>query len=140
MPSKNTSPTVKCCIIGSCGVGKTSIIHKYMGKKSQNTETTLGAIFWTFEKETDEGYRYKIDFWDTAGQERYNSLIPMYSRNSDIIIIAFDIADRQTFLDVEKWLETVTEKSNNSNLILVGNKSDMGIIADPMIPNECSMP
>ena len=124
MPLKNTSPTVKCCIIGSCGVGKTSIIHKYMGKKSQNTETTLGAIFWTFEKETDEGYRYKIDFWDTAGQERYNSLIPMYSRNSDIMIVTFDITERQSLIDLDKWINSVSEFCQNSHFILVGNKND----------------
>ena len=125
MPTSNYPPSLKCCIVGSCGVGKTSIIQKYLKKNNNNTETTLGAIFWTVNHKITNGLNYKIDFWDTAGQERYNSLIPMYSRNSDIMIIAFDISDRGTFLDVDRWLHTLTEKSVNSKLILLGNKCDM---------------
>lgn len=125
MHNSNYHPSLKCCIVGSCGVGKTSIIQKYLKNNNNNTETTLGAIFWTFIHKTYTGLDYKIDFWDTAGQERYNSLIPMYSRNSDIILIAFDISDRGTFLDVDRWLHTLTEKSKKSNFILVGNKCDM---------------
>lgn len=123
---KTNLTNIKCCIIGSCGVGKTSIIKKYLDKTIKNTETTLGAIFWTMTHNpinTTTGF--KIDFWDTAGQERYNSLIPMYSRNSDIIIITFDIADTQSFFDLEKWLNTVSPYCNNSNFLLVGNKIDM---------------
>ena len=84
---KSNLTSIKCCIVGSCGVGKTSIIKKHLDKNNINTETTLGAIFWTIEHHLNNGNSFKIDFWDTAGQERYNSLIPMYSRNSNIIII-----------------------------------------------------
>ncbi len=125
MQSSNYLPSLKCCIVGSCGVGKTSIIQKYLRKNNKNTETTLGAIFWTLMQKNEDGVSYKIDFWDTAGQERYNSLIPMYSRNSDIMIITFDISDRQTFIDVEKWLETLKDNHKNGRIILIGNKCDM---------------
>ena len=125
MMASNYLPSLKCCIVGSCGVGKTSIIQKYLRKNNNNTETTLGAIFWTLLHKTPEDTPYKIDFWDTAGQERYSSLIPMYSRNSDIMIVAFDIADRNSFLDLDKWLHTLSENSNYSKYILVGNKCDM---------------
>lgn len=125
MPTSNYLPSIKCCIVGSCGVGKTSIIQKYLKKNNNNTETTLGAIFWTIQHNTKTGLKYKIDFWDTAGQERYNSLIPMYSRNSDIMLITFDISDRNTFLEVDRWLHTLTEKSKSSQFILIGNKCDM---------------
>ena len=122
---KSNLTSIKCCIVGSCGVGKTSIIKKHLDKNNINTETTLGAIFWTIEHHLNNGNSFKIDFWDTAGQERYNSLIPMYSRNSNIIIIAFDIADKDSFDDLEKWLNTVSPYCKNSKFLLVGNKSDM---------------
>lgn len=125
MQTSHYLPTLKCCIVGSCGVGKTSIIQKHLKKNNKNTETTLGAIFWTIMQKNETGIPYKIDFWDTAGQERYNSLIPMYSRNSDIMIITFDLSDRRTFLDVEKWLHTLTQNNKNGKFILIGNKCDM---------------
>ena len=121
----NNINSIKCCIVGSCGVGKTSIIKKKLDKNNKNTETTLGAIFWTLEHHPEDGPGFKIDFWDTAGQERYNALIPMYSRNSHIMIITFDISDKQSFTDLEKWLETISNYCEKSLFLLVGNKNDM---------------
>ena len=116
--------TIKCCIVGSCNVGKTSIIQKYISKKNGLTDTTLGAIYWLIEHTSKSGIKFKIDFWDTAGQERYNSLIPMYSRNSDIIILVFDITDRNSFLELNKWVKIIKEHNTQSNIVLVGNKFD----------------
>ena len=76
MTSPNSN-SIKCCIIGSCNVGKTSIIQHYMKNTHDNTDTTLGAIYWLIEHHTSCGTNIKLDFWDTAGQERYSSLIPM---------------------------------------------------------------
>lgn len=118
--------TIKCCIVGSCNVGKTSIIQKYLTNKN-NTETTLGAIYWLIEHTSDCGKHFKIDFWDTAGQERYNSLIPMYSRNSDIILLTFDITIRETFTDLQRWIKVINsfETNNTAHIIIIGNKTDL---------------
>jgi GTPase SAR1 family protein len=35
--------------------------------------------------------RVAMDIWDTAGQERYRSLLVMYYKNSDVIVIVFDV-------------------------------------------------
>ena len=91
--------TIKCVIIGDSNVGKTSIIHNYMKKKSLSTNTTLGAVFWSLSK-TINGNKININLWDTAGQERYNSLIPMYTRGADIILFVFDLTDKYSFNNI----------------------------------------
>jgi len=54
--------TIKCCIVGSCNVGKTSIIQKYISKKNGLTDTTLGAIYWLIEHTSKSGIKFnKID-------------------------------------------------------------------------------
>ena len=119
------STSIKCCIIGSVSVGKTSIVQQYLSKNS-STETTLGAIYWLLNHKTESGNNLKIDFWDTAGQERYNSLIPMYCRNSDIILLTFDITDRKSFTDLNKWLDVISNHNDvHCHIIIVGNKSDL---------------
>ena len=121
--------TLKCCIIGSCDVGKTSIIQQHL-KQSSQTEATLGAIYWVLNHTTSDGNIIKIDFWDTAGQERYNSLIPMYTRNTDIILLTFDISRKDTFLDLERWIDILINPHINLEkiqIILLGNKSDLEI-------------
>ena len=67
-----------------------------------------------------------VDFWDTAGQERYSSLIPMYCRNSDIILITYDITEKNSFLDLKKWLDTIFDNnSGDCKIIIIGNKIDL---------------
>ena len=121
------SYVIKCVILGDSCVGKTSIINYYLTNKMKNTDTTLGAIFWLLERQMDNGDFIKLNVWDTAGQERYNSLIPMYTRSSDIIILTFSLTDRVSFENLLKWKNTTKYCSDVENLkfIIIGNKSDL---------------
>ena len=121
------SYVIKCVILGDSCVGKTSIINYYLTNKMKNTDTTLGAIFWLIEKQIDNGDFIKLNVWDTAGQERYNSLIPMYTRSSDIIIFTFSLTNRVSFENLVKWKNTTKYCSDVENLkfVIVGNKSDL---------------
>ena len=121
------SYVIKCVIIGDSSVGKTSIVNYYLTNKMKNTETTLGAIFWLIDKELENGDIIKLNVWDTAGQERYNSLIPMYTRNSDIVILTFSLTDRVSFNNLVKWKDTTKYCTNLDKLkfIIIGNKSDL---------------
>ena len=116
--------STKCCILGNTNVGKTSIIQKYVNKSFNLTNATLGAIFWVVNDEDNE---VQIDLWDTAGQEKYNSLIPMYTRGSDIIILAFDLNDKKTFNDLLIWKSKAQQRHLNPYFVIVGNKCDLDI-------------
>ncbi|WVZ24018.1 hypothetical protein V8G54_002562 [Vigna mungo] len=63
---------------------------------------------------------------DTAGQERFRSLIPSYIRDSSVAVIVYDVANRQSFLNTNKWVEEVrTERGSDVIIVLVGNKTDL---------------
>ncbi|KAG6492693.1 hypothetical protein ZIOFF_047658 [Zingiber officinale] len=63
---------------------------------------------------------------DTVGQERFRSLIPSYIRDSSVAVIAYDVANRQSFLNTLKWIEEVrTERGSDVIIVLVGNKTDL---------------
>lgn len=68
----------------------------------------------------------RLQLWDTAGQERFRSLIPSYIRDSAVAIVAYDIANRSTFVNTQKWIDDVrTERGNEVVIMLVGNKTDL---------------
>ena len=115
---------IKCVILGDAATGKTSIINTYHTTHIKNYESTLGATYWELNFKYDNK-NIKINFWDTAGQERYNSLIPMYIRDCDIVILTFDLTNRDSFKNLEKWRKFVFKNYDLPNIIIVGNKADL---------------
>jgi small GTP-binding protein len=68
---------------------------------------------------------FKLDLWDTAGQEKYESLGPMYYRNSDYIFLIFDITEKQSIHYCKKKIDELKKLLPNASFLLVGNKYDL---------------
>ncbi|XP_071867593.1 ras-related protein RabJ [Bombus fervidus] len=116
----------KIVILGSQGVGKTSMIMRYIGKTyNGQVNPTIGALFYNCKLNIqDTGIMLRI--WDTAGQERFRSMAPMYYRNANAAILVFDLTQYNTFAAMKRW---VTELRRNVEealvLVVIGNKSDL---------------
>ena len=41
------------------------------------------------------------------------------------MVLAFDLTSKASFQNVNNWIEQVNSNTNNVDMILVGNKSDM---------------
>ena len=141
----NVFDLVKCTIIGDCNVGKTSIINKFfnIATEEDNKDTnncTIGAVYWSLSKIINNK-KIKINLWDTAGQEKYNSLIPMYTRSCDILLLTFDLTDKKTFYNLTRWYNLC--KSNlDIKYIIIGNKidrTDFIQVSDQMINEFVSL-
>lgn len=126
--SKNDkcSYVFKCVLLGSAGTGKTSIVGRYiLNNFNPYVTTTIGAAFDTKVIETQLG-PVKLDLWDTAGQERFNSMIPLYYRDADIVLSVYDITCDESFRNAKCWVKKIkTENVIEPIFVLVGNKSDM---------------
>ena len=70
------------------------------------------------------GQNIKIQIWDSAGQEKYKGLIPSYVRNSSIVFIVYDISNRNSFENVQNWINFV-KNIEKTTMILLGNKIDL---------------
>ena len=122
MENKKLNYSVKCTIVGDCNIGKTSIINKFINQKQNINNATIGAIYWSFER-TINNTLIKMNMWDTAGQEKYHSLIPMYTRSCDILLLTFDLSDKKTFYNLKKWYN-LANNVLNIKYIIIGNKND----------------
>ena len=68
----------------------------------------------------------KLQLWDTAGQERFHSLIPSYIRDSNIAIMVYDITQKKSFENINKWQEEVKNiRGKDILMVMVGNKIDL---------------
>ncbi|CAI4233349.1 unnamed protein product [Auanema sp. JU1783] len=117
----------KVVVLGNSGVGKTSIIYRHrFGERSTPFNATIGASFVTCDVDTPSE-EMRLQIWDTAGQERFRCMVPMYMRNAAAAIIVYDVTNRQSFLDVDKWANELQRCCGDSDpvLILIGNKTDL---------------
>lgn len=117
---------VKVCLLGESGVGKSSIVCRFVYDSFKpSMDTTIGASFMTKTLEV-EGRVFKFQIWDTAGQEKYRALAPMYYRGAAAAIVVFDITREQSFQTLRMWINEL-KKHGPPNMVLAiaGNKNDL---------------
>ncbi|EGC32269.1 Rab GTPase [Dictyostelium purpureum] len=116
----------KVLLIGDSDVGKTSIVKRFSDDTfDEEVLTTIGVEFKMKEVKVD-GKKVDLCIWDTAGQEKFRALISSYYRGAHGIILTYDVTKRDTFENLNYWLNEVENFANRSNLVklLVGNKID----------------
>ena len=115
----------KIVFLGDQGTGKTSLILRFT-QDSFDTKymATIGIDFLT--KTVYVGDKMvRLQLWDTAGQERFRSLIPSYINDSAVAVVCYDITDRQSFENVQNWVDQARQIRGEELIIfLVGNKID----------------
>lgn len=117
----------KVVINGDPEVGKTNILLRYISDIfREDSEPTIGVEFKSKKFEM-KGQLINLQIWDTAGQERYRSLAKTYYRGSRAFILVYDITNKWSFKNLERWIK---ECKNNTDfdlvpLFILGNKKDL---------------
>lgn len=117
----------KIVFIGDTGVGKTSIIERYVDDQfDKNINPTVGADFYKVSV-TDFGEEVWLNLYDTAGQERFRSLIPAYFRNSNAAVLVSDMTEPTSLTpkSIGGHIGLYNSSCPNSPIFLVANKSDL---------------
>ncbi|XP_059162134.1 ras-related protein Rab-6-like [Physella acuta] len=117
---------IKVSILGDSDVGKTSIASSF------NTQAPLLAPKATICCELTvkhvsypNGDRIRYTIYDTAGQEKFHGVMANYVRNMDAVVIVYDVTNRVSFENVDRWLYFITNHlPHDVPVLLVGNKID----------------
>merc|ERR1712117_705222 len=67
----------------------------------------------------------KLQIWDTAGQERFRTITATYYRGTHGVIVVYDVTDRESYENVQRWMTEIDKNCENVSRVLVGNKIDM---------------
>ena len=128
--SKNSKTfyKLKLILIGDSGVGKTSLLGRYMDEAFiPNKPCTLSADFKIKSITIDQFTSAEITIWDTCGQEKYRSMTKQYFKDAHGIILMFDVCDKRSFADLNIWLEEIKKNTSKDDvsIVLCGNKIDL---------------
>ncbi|NXQ90452.1 RAB38 protein, partial [Nyctibius grandis] len=133
----------KLLVIGDLGVGKTSIIKRYVHQNfSPHYRATIGVDFALKVLSWDAETVVRLQLWDIAGQERFGNMTRVYYREAMGAFIVFDVTRPATFEAVTKWKEDLDSKLVLPNgkpvpTVLLANKCDQGI--DVLMNNGIKM-
>ena len=135
-PIPATSIEAKLVVLGAQGVGKTSLVSRFINPTAQlskNTQSTIGASFVTKRiTDPDTSTTVRLQIWDTAGQERFRSISRLYYRGANAGLLCYDITNEQSWEEMKTWLAEMKENCDDGEAMpiihVVGTKSD--IVAD----------
>ncbi|MFX1394454.1 MAG: Rab family GTPase [Promethearchaeota archaeon] len=117
----------KLMIIGNGGVGKTTLVNRYLTGVFTQGALTIGVDFHIKAVEI-EGEKVTLQIWDFAGEDRFRFLLPSYAMGANGAIFMYDIT-RYTSLDsVEEWLDVFRKSFKEDEevpMIMVGSKLDL---------------
>uniref|UniRef100_A0A6P6Y582 Ras-related protein Rab-4B-like n=1 Tax=Dermatophagoides pteronyssinus TaxID=6956 RepID=A0A6P6Y582_DERPT len=114
-------------LLGDANVGKTHLMHRFTDQKlPQVPSPTIGIEFQPVSVTTKSGDVVNMVVWDTAGQERFRSVTKTHYRRSVGCFLVYDICDRQSYLNVQQWLDDLKSAAAPGVIVaLLGNKVDL---------------
>jgi len=121
----------KICFLGDEGVGKTSLINRFIEKKFEiDYRPTIGANL--LKKDVEFAYKDKkftcnLILWDIAGQDRYELIRSLYLKGCVGAFLVYDCTRSKTFENITNaWLkDLLINAEKNVSFILIGNKVDL---------------
>ncbi|KAH0790400.1 Ras GTPase [Histomonas meleagridis] len=114
-------------IVGDGGVGKTSIVVRYIRDKFSTVYDPTLENNYEAEIKMPEGQVLKVEIADTAGQEEYQALRDQYLATGHVFIVVYSIIQLSTLRMAEQLLEqiSVLKERDPFKFVLLGNKCDL---------------
>ena len=118
----------KIITLGNTGVGKTSIIQRFVSDEFNPDQISTFGTSFTFRVLKISNKNIKLTLIDTGGQERFRSLSINYFRHADVVLFVFDLHEKESFDCIQYWIDLFNENDDGKKIklkYLIGNKCDL---------------
>lgn len=130
-----TSYNKKICLIGDFGVGKTSLVNRFVNNDfSEEYQTTVGVSICTRSVELATDVSVKFVIWDIAGADRLTTVSRSYLSGANGCILVADGTRKKTIENALELKVAVDVQLDNPEMICLLNKHDL--FADWVVDNE----
>eukprot|EP00826_Nyctotherus_ovalis_P029847 TRINITY_DN2367_c0_g3_i3.p1 TRINITY_DN2367_c0_g3~~TRINITY_DN2367_c0_g3_i3.p1 ORF type:complete len:171 (-),score=49.48 TRINITY_DN2367_c0_g3_i3:141-653(-) len=118
--------TFKLILIGSAGVGKSSLILRATtGRFSTEHNATIGVEFGSVLVKVAEKL-VRLQTWDTGGMESFRSLTRIFYKGAQVVFVVYDVSSLKSFTAIGEWLEEAKQYAGNEvKVFLIANKCDL---------------
>ena len=117
----------KIIIVGDSGVGKTSIVRRYMANEFVNNNSTTIVPAYAKKVLKLNGINFKIYIWDIPGQDKNPIVTRSFTLDTKGIIYCYEVNNANSKESLKSW-----EESLNSCM-------DIKIIPKIIVENKCDL-
>ncbi len=119
------SVSKKVILIGHFGVGKSSLVKRFVHQKfSEDYVTTIGV---KIDKKvvSIDGFEVNMIIWDIAGEDNQKKVPASYRLGAHGILYVFDIGRPSTYENLDNELSYLNEILPNIPFQILANKTDL---------------
>lgn len=120
----------KVCLVGDVAVGKTSLIKRFV--QDQFDDRYIATVGTKVTKKTVDatwkGAPAVLDImvWDIMGEKGFRALLrDAYFEGSHGVIAVCDLTRKDTFYDLNNWVQMIRKQVPNVPIVFLGNKVDL---------------
>lgn len=117
----------KVIFIGDANCGKTSLINRFTSSTFELDYKPTTAADYESKYFDVLDASYNVGFWDVPGEERFKFIAQSYYKDSNVIVVVFDLTRPSTLMSATKWMKESLAANIKTDPIrfLVGTKSDL---------------
>ncbi len=133
---------VKVVVLGSCGVGKTNIIRRYVHNEfladHQPTTEDVYEKYVNFKRKNES---ILFNIYDTAGTDQFPAMKRLAISNGQAFVVLYAVDNRASFEEAKKICAEVFELKSGQvmSIMIVGNKCDLPSSQQTVSTEEASL-
>ena len=120
--------TFKVVILGDGGVGKTSLLNRFVEKSfDQDYKSTIGTNIMRVDYKIMEKITVGFALWDLAGQQFFQRVRQMYLTGCQAALFVYDVTRPETLYSLKNWKNELLSVMGSTDVksLMVGNKADL---------------
>lgn len=121
----------KIVVLGHFGVGKTSLIRRFVEDSfSDNYKVSIGVHITKKVVEITVDNTVSLILWDLEGTDDLSTIRDAYLLGTHGVVFVFDVTRPSTFAHLNRDLEVVKTKMPKIPTMVVGNKVDLVLVKE----------
>lgn len=116
----------KLLVLGKESVGKTCLVDAWCRRPFRPSFNSTVGVDFDSKRVLIDNFIIKNHIWDITGQRKFASIVSVYYANCAGAFIVFDVCNKQSFFNIDYWIQEIKSKNNNVHvpMIIVGTKID----------------
>ncbi len=115
----------KVCTLGMFGVGKTSLVRRYVNQRFEEKYKTTIGVKVDHKLIALENTNVNLLLWDIAGTEEETPAADNYFRGAHGALVVYDVTRPESVQATAEYCERFLRITPRAKLVFAGNKSDL---------------